>query len=54
MWQEDSFQTEEEGLSDGSATGFTVWSRMLANQEDLGPEVDGSRDENDPMDVWLY
>ena len=54
MWQEDSFQTKGESLSDGNTTSFTLWSKVLANQEDLGPEVDGSWDENDPLDVWFY
>ena len=35
-------------------TGFTLWSRVLADQEDSGPKVDGSRDEDDSMDVWFY
>jgi len=54
MWQEDSFQTKRESLSDGSTTDFTLWSGVLANQEGPGPKTDGSRDENDPVDVWLY
>jgi len=31
-----------------------LWSRVLANQEDLSSEVNDSRDENDSIDVWLY
>ena len=31
-----------ESLSDGNTTSFTLWSRVLVNQEDLGPKVDGS------------
>ena len=54
MWQEDPFQTKKQNLLDGSSTSLTLWGRMLANQEDSGPKVDGSWDENDPMDVWLY
>jgi len=35
-----TFQTEKEGLSDGSTANFTLWSRV-ANQEDPGPKADG-------------
>ena len=35
-------------------TNFTLWSRVLANQEDPSSDVNGSQDENDLMDVWLY
>jgi len=44
----------EHSVSDGDTTSSTLWSRVLANQEDPGPKVDGSRDEDDSMDVWLY
>jgi len=33
---------------------ITLWSGVMANQEDPGPKVDDSRDENDPVDMWLY
>jgi len=35
-------------------TNFTLRSRVLAYQEDPGPKADGSRDEDNLMDVWLY
>jgi len=35
-------------------TSFTLWSGVSANQEDPGPKADGSQDENDPIDVWVY
>ena len=35
-------------------TDFTLWSGVLTNQEDPSPEDDGSRNENDSLDVWLY
>ena len=31
-----------------------IWFKVLTNQETSSPEVDGSRDENDMMDVWIY
>ena len=54
VWQENSSQIEGESLSDGCTTNFTLRSRVLAYQEEPGPKVDGSRDEDDSMDVWLY
>jgi len=30
-----------------------MWFRVLANQEASSSKVDGSRDENDLMDVWI-
>ena len=53
MWQEDFFQTKRESALDGSTVSFTLWSEVLANQEDSGPKVDGNEDENDPVDAWL-
>jgi len=53
MGQEDSYEIERESLSCGSQTDFIIWFRMLANQEGLSPKVNGSKDENDPMDVRL-
>jgi len=32
----------------------TLWNGVMANQEDPGAKVDGSGDENDPVDMWLY
>ena len=52
--QEDSFQTKRGSISNDSPTNITLWSRMSASQEDPDPKVDGSEDENDLVDVWLY
>ena len=69
MWQENSYRIERKSISHGSQANFTLWSRMLANQENSSsdvngskvgnqenssPDVSGSRDENNSMDVWIY
>ena len=45
---------ERDGLLYGSQANFVVWFRVLTNQETSSLEVDGSRDENDSMDVWIH
>ena len=52
--QEDSLQTKRKSVLDGGTASFTLWSGVLANQEDSDLKVDGNGEENDLVDVWLY
>jgi len=54
MRQENTGKIERESLSYGRQTRCAVWSRVLANQKDSSPKVDGSGDEHDPVDMWIY
>ena len=40
-------------LSYGSQTSCALWSCVLANQEESSSKLDGSRDNNDSVDVWI-
>ena len=37
-----------------SCISYTVWFGMLADKKDSGSMINGHRDEEDWVDVWLY